>query len=154
MTEEQRDKILLEIANKVDFNTKQITEMNITMSNHSIQIAEMQGSISGIHESISGMHENISSMQEEISGMKKSIVEMNLTIENHSKQIRENTEELIRQRQNIAKLEFDMSNKIDILFDAISVYQDKDLEYKKEFNSINRVLENLDKRVFILESNN
>ena len=82
MTKEQREKILLEIANKVDFNTKQIAEMN-------------------------------------------------LTIENHSKQIRENTEKLIRQTQNIAKLEFDLSNKIDILFDAISVYQDKDLEYKK-----------------------
>ena len=43
---------------------------------------------------------------------------------------------------------------IDILFDAISVYQDKDLEYKKEFNSINKALDNLDKRVFILESKN
>ena len=140
MTEEQRDKILLDIASKVDFNTKQIAEMNLTMSNHSIQITEMQGSILGLQESVSGMQEDIK--------------EMKNTIEKHSKQIKENTEELVRQRQNIAKLEFDMSNKIDILFDAISMSEDKDLEYKKEFNSIHKVLDNLDKRVFILESKN
>ena len=140
MTEEQRDKILLDIASKVDFNTKQIAEMNLTMSNHSIQIT-------GLQESVSGLQEKVSGMQEDIKEMKK-------TIENHSKQIKENTEELVRQRQNIAKLEFDMSNKIDILFDAISMSEDKDLEYKKEFNSIHKVLDNLDKRVFILESNN
>lgn len=161
MTEEQRDEILLEIANKVDFNTKQIEAMNMTMSNHSIQIEGMQGSISGLQESVSGLQEgvsvlqeNVSALQESVSTIQEDIKEMKKTIDNHSKQISENTEELIRQRQNIAKLEFDMSNKIDILFDAISVYQDKDLEYKEEFNSINKALENLDKRVFILESNN
>lgn len=147
MTEEQRDKILLDIASKVDFNTKQIAEMNLTMSNHSIQITGLQESVSGLKESVSGLQEKVSGMQEDIKEMKK-------TIENHSKQIKENTEELVRQRQNIAKLEFDMSNKIDILFDAISMSEDKDLEYKKEFNSIHKVLDNLDKRVFILESKN
>ena len=168
MTEEQRDEILLEIANKVDFNTKQIEAINMTMSNHSLQIEGIQGSIYGLQESVSDLQEgvsvlqenvsvlqeNVSVLQESVSTMQEDIKGMKKTIDNHSRQISENTEELIRQRQNIAKLEFDMSNKIDILFDAISVYQDKDLEYKKEFNSINRVLENLDKRVFILESNN
>ena len=41
MTEEQRDEILLEIANKVDFNTKQIEAINMTMSNHTVQISGM-----------------------------------------------------------------------------------------------------------------
>lgn len=67
------------------------------------------------------------------------------------KKIDNNTAELIRQRKNIARLEFVLTDKINALFDAREVSLDKFEEHQKNFESINKVLDSHEARIFSLE---
>lgn len=54
------------------------------------------------------------------------------------KKIDNNTTELIRQRENIARLEFVLTDKIDALFDAREVSLDKFKEHQKKLGQSRR----------------
>ena len=64
----------------------------------------------------------------------------------------ENTTELVRQRKNIANLEFTLMDKISALFDAREVSSDKFKDHKKKFESIEKVLDNHNARILRLEN--
>lgn len=73
-------------------------------------------------------------------------------IKKNTAQIKENTAELERQRKNVARLEHTLNNKIAALFDAREVNLDKFEDQEKKFESINRILDNHNARIFKLET--
>lgn len=73
-------------------------------------------------------------------------------IKKNTAQIKENTAELERQRKNVARLEHTLNDKIAALFDAREVNLDKFEDQEKKFESINRILDNHNARIFKLET--
>lgn len=73
-------------------------------------------------------------------------------IKENTAKIQENTVELERQRKNIARLEHTLNDKIAALFDAREVNLDKFEDQEKKFESINRILDNHNARIFKLET--
>lgn len=73
-------------------------------------------------------------------------------IDKNTAQLEENTAELERQRKNIARLEHTLNDKIAALFDAREINLDKFKDQEKKFESINRILDNHNARIFKLET--
>lgn len=62
------------------------------------------------------------------------------------------TTELERQRKNMAAMEYNLSEKIDALFDARQISLENDQKQDKKFKSIEHILEGHSLRISILES--
>lgn len=62
------------------------------------------------------------------------------------------TAELERQRKNMAAMEYNLSEKIDALFDAREISLENDQKQDKKFKSIENILEGHSLRISILES--
>ena len=62
------------------------------------------------------------------------------------------TKELEQQRMNMAKLEYDLNDKIEALFDARQISLEKNEIQNKRFKSIENTLEKHQLRIAILES--
>ena len=60
--------------------------------------------------------------------------------------------ELERQRKNMAAMEYNLSEKIDALFDAREMSLEKAEKHNKKFRSIENILERHSLRISILES--
>ena len=60
--------------------------------------------------------------------------------------------ESVRQRENLARLEFTLLDKIEALFDVREINSDKFKEHDNELKSINRILGNHNRRLLNLES--
>ena len=79
------------------------------------------------------------------------LLSMNEKLSEHDVMFKKITDELIRLRQNVARLENDVLDKIGALFDAHEVNSDKIKEHNRKFNSIERTLDKHNSRLLKLE---
>ena len=101
---------------------------------------------------IDKIDDKVNNLEEKIVKLSYEVKKNTAQIEKHTVQIEQNTAELARQRENIAHLEFTLTNKINALFDAREISLDKFKEFKKKFESINKILDNHNARIFKLET--
>ena len=116
MTQEERDEILISLANDMK------------------KVKERDNLLISLAEDVKQLKENnklLFSLAEDVKELKK---------------------ESIRQRENIAELEFRLLDKIGALFDAREINSDKFNEYDKKFKSIDHILGNHNRRILNLES--
>ena len=82
----------------------------------------------------------------------KELKENNKLLFSLANDVKELKKESIRQRQNLADLEYRLLDKIEALFDVREINSDKFDEHDQELKSINRILGNHNRRLLTLES--
>lgn len=126
MTEEQKDNILLSIVTKID---------------------KLDDKIGKLDDKVNKLDDKVNKLDNKVNVLEENVTKLNV-------EVKKNTEELIKQREKMAYLEYKLTDKIDALFDAREVSSDKFKEHQKEFESINRILDNHNARILKLETSN
>ena len=124
MTQEERDKMLENLS-------KSVEDIKVTQEEMQQEIKMLQK----LEKSV----EDIKVNQDE---MKTAMKEMDNRL----------SAELERQRKNMAAMEYNLSEKIDALFDAREMSLEKAEKHDKKFRSIENILERHGLRISILES--
>jgi len=92
-----------------------------------------------------GMQQEIKRLQK----LEKSVEDIKIGMKEMDNRL---TAELERQRKNMAAMEYNLSEKIDALFDAREMSLEKAVKHDKKFKSIENILERHGLRISILES--
>ena len=131
MTDEQRDSLLIEMSenlknvNKVlDVHTKILNEHTQTLNEHTKILNEHT----------------------------KTLNEHSKMLEEHSKMLKEHSSELVRIRQNMARMEHDLSDKIAALCDLGEVFNDKFEENDLRIKGMQNTLDWHNRRLLKLET--
>ena len=82
----------------------------------------------------------------------KTLNEHSKMLEEHSKMLKEHSSELVRIRQNMARMEHDLSDKIAALFDLGEVFNDKFEENDLRIKGMQNTLDWHNRRLLKLET--
>ena len=133
MTEEQRDELLLSLAD----NMKKDEERDKLLAS--------------LVDNMKKDEERDKLLASLVDNMKKD-EERDKLLASLVNDVKELKVESVRQRENLARLEFTLLDKIEALFDVKEINSDKFKEHDNELKSINRILGNHNRRLLNLES--
>ena len=133
MTEEQRDNLLIVISNMIKEQATALGKISATLNEHT----EM-------------LKEHTATLNEHTIMLK----EHTATLNEHTIMLKEHTQELIKQRQNMVKLEHELTDKITALFDLGEVNNDKFEEEDLRIKGMQNTLDWHNRRILKLETAN
>ncbi len=133
MTEEQRDNLLIVISNMIKEQATALGKISATLNEHT----EM-------------LKEHTATLNEHTIMLK----EHTATLNEHTIMLKEHTQELIKQRQNMVKLEHELTDKIMALFDLGEVNNDKFEEEDLRIKGMQNTLDWHNRRILKLETAN
>ena len=133
MTQEQRDALLLSLADDVKKN-KERDNLLTSLADDVKKIKERDKLLTSLADDVKVLKEN------------------NKLLFSLADDVKELKVESVRQRENLARLEFTLLDKIEALFDVREINSDKFKEHDNELKSINRILGNHNRRILNLES--
>ena len=133
MTEEQRDNLLIVISNMIKEQATALGKISATLNEHT----EM-------------LKEHTATLNEHTIMLK----EHTATLNEHKIMFMEHTQELIKQRQNMVKLEHELTDKIMALFDLGEVNNDKFEEEDLRIKGMQNTLDWHNRRILKLETAN
>lgn len=90
-------------------------------------------------------------MSENIKTINNVLEEHSKILESHSKMLEEHSKELVRLRENMVKMEYELTDKITALFDLGEVNKDKFEETDLRIKGIENTLDWHDRRLIKLE---
>lgn len=163
MTEQQKEEILLSIHEKVGKQDGQLNDISKKLTSHDEQFKKMWEKLESHDEQFQKIWEKLSEHDEQFKIMNEkieardnlliTIVRELASLKNEMNSRFENIEkELERQRQNMARMENDLLDKITLLFDMSKINKEKFSEQDKKMKEIRRVLDWHDSRIFQLET--
>ena len=145
MTEEQRDSILIEMSENLKC-------VNTVLNEHSKEFER----INTVLNEHSKEFERINTVLNEHS---KEFERINTVLDEHSKEFErintvldEHTEELVSQRQNMVKMEYNITDKLMALFDLGEVHQDQFNENDLRIKGMQNTLDWHNRRILKLEN--
>ena len=104
------------------------------------------------------MSKNLKKINVVLDEHSKELKKINVVLDEHSKELEKinailetHTEELTAQRQNMAKMEYNLTEKIMALFDLNDVHRDKFVEDNLRITEIQNTLDWHDRRILKLE---
>ena len=131
MTQEQRDILLEKLSETVN-------EINEWKNKTDKTLTELTGKVNEINDWKKRTD--------------KTLTELTETVDDIRLEVSDISEELVRQRRNMARMEYNLSEKIDALFDAREIGLEKFEEYHNKFRSIDDTFEKHHLRISKLES--
>ena len=172
MTQEERDNLLLSMNEKLNINTdilkehdiilkelKEISkEHDLKLKGHSSILKEHDLTLKELKEILKNHDSSLKELKEISKNHDSSLKELKQISKNHDEYIKQNEreheiilDELKRIRQNIARLENDVLDKIGALFDAHEVNSDKIKDNSNKINSMKQTLDMHNSRLLKLE---
>lgn len=130
MTEEQRDNLLINMS-------ENIKTINNVLEVHSKEFEKIY-TILGEHSKILNEHTKI-------------LNEHSKTLKEHSKLLQEHSNKFVELRQNMVRMEYELTDKITALFDLGEVNKDKFEETDLRIKEIENTLDWHDRRLMKLE---
>lgn len=133
MTDEQRDQILITIVSKIDSLDDKVNKLD--------------DKVNKLDDKVNKLDDKVNKLDDNVNELEKNVKQLGI-------EVKRNAEELVRQREKMAQLEYTLTDKINALFDAREISSDKFKDHQKEFESINRILDNHNARILKLENSN
>ena len=147
MTEEQRDNILIVISNMIKEQATALGKISATLNEHTEMLKEHTTTL---NEHTIMLKEHTATLNEHTEMLK----EHTATLNEHTIMLKEHTQELIKQRQNMVKLEHELTDKIMALFDLGEVNNDKFEEEDLRIKGMQNTLDWHNRRILKLETAN
>ena len=137
MTEEQRDSLLIEMSKNIEQHGKELKKINIVLEQHTENLEKINTILEEHTEDL----EKINTVLEEHT---EELEKINIVLEQH-------TRELERHRQNTAKLEYNLTDKIMALFDLGEINKDKFAQNDLVIGEIQNTLDWYHRRLLKIE---
>ena len=147
MTEEQRDNLLIVISNMIKKQATALGKISATLNEHTEMLKEHTATL---NEHTIMLKEHTATLNEHTEMLK----EHTATLNEHTIMLKEHTQELIKQRQNMVKLEHELTDKIMALFDLGEVNNDKFEEEDLRIKGMQNTLDWHNRRILKLETAN
>ena len=147
MTEEQRDNLLIVISNMIKEQATALEKILAILNEHTEMLKEHTATL---NEHTIMLKEHTAALNEHTEMLK----EHTATLNEHTIMLKEHTQELIKQRQNMVKLEHELTDKIMALFDLGEVNNDKFEEEDLRIKGMQNTLDWHNRRILKLETAN
>ncbi len=130
MKQEERDKILISLKEKVDKIYEEQQEMKDDMT-------KMQGDMTKMQDDMTKLQGNMTKMQGNMTKMQGDMIKMQ--------------DELTRLGNTVTLIEYEHGRKIDIILDVLIGHIDKFEEYEKRFGKDEKILEKYGHQIYGIE---
>ena len=109
--------------------------------------------LDNLETEVVGLKTEVGSLNTEVVGLKTEVGSLKTRVGNLEIEVKETQEVVLDLRNNFAKFDYEINKKIDTLFDAYSINNEKHTSYEKDINSLNAKTFNHDIRISNLENN-
>ena len=145
------------VLKKLDILEEKVGKLDILeakFNNLETEVGSLKTGVSGLETEVSSLKTGVSGLETEVSSLKTELRETNKRLGNLEMEVKDTGEVVNYLNQNFTKFDYEINKKIDTIFDALKVNDEKHDIFQKSIVSLNTKTFNHDIRISVLEDYN